>query len=80
MKDVALLKEALPYLRRHRRRTIVIKLGGEIAMDEAVLRSLAQDVSLIVHVNIRVVLVHGGGPQATDLSRRLGLTPQIVEG
>jgi acetylglutamate kinase len=80
VKDALLLKEALPYLRRHRRQTMVIKLGGEIAMDEGVLRSLAEDVSLIVHVNIRVVLVHGGGPQATDLSKRLGLIPQIVEG
>jgi acetylglutamate kinase len=78
--DVTLLKQALPYLRKHRRRTMVVKLGGEIAMDDRVLRSLAEDVSLLVHLNIRIVVVHGGGPQATDLSKRLGLTPQIVAG
>jgi acetylglutamate kinase len=80
MKDVLLLKEALPYLRRHRRRTMVVKLGGEIAADRVALHSLAQDVSLLTHVNIRIVMVHGGGPQATELSKKLGLTPKLVEG
>ncbi len=80
MRDVRILKEALPYLRRHRRQTIVIKVGGEIAANVAALRSVAQDLSLLTHVNIRVVLVHGGGPQATNLSKRLGLEPKLVEG
>jgi acetylglutamate kinase len=80
MRDVRLLKEALPYLRRHRRRSMVIKLGGEIAADAEALDSLAQDISLLTHVNVRVVLVHGGGPQATTLSRRLGLEPRLVQG
>jgi acetylglutamate kinase len=80
MKDVLILKEALPYLRRHRRRTMVVKLGGEIAANAEALRSLAQDISLLTHVNIRIVVVHGGGPQATQLSRRLGLEPKLVQG
>ena len=80
MRDVSLLKEALPYLRRHRRRTMVVKLGGEIAANREALVSLAQEISLLAHVNIRVVVVHGGGPQATDLSRRLGLEPKMVGG
>ena len=80
MRDVRLLKEALPYLRRHRRQTMVIKLGGEIAANPAALDSLAQDISLLTHVNIRLVVVHGGGPQATMLSKRLGLEPKLVQG
>jgi len=80
VKDIALLKEALPYLRRHRQRTMVIKLGGEIADNDAALRSLAGDISLLSHVNIRCVVVHGGGPQATELSKKLGLTSKMVEG
>lgn len=80
MKDVHLLKEALPYLRRHRRKTMVIKLGGELAAKPDVLKSLAQDVSLLAHVNIRVVVVHGGGPQATRMSELLGLEPKMVQG
>jgi acetylglutamate kinase len=80
VRDVTLLKEALPYLRRHRRRTMVVKLGGEIAANAGALASLAQEISLLAHVNIRIVVVHGGGPQASDLSRRLGLEPQLVQG
>jgi acetylglutamate kinase len=80
VKDVRLLKEALPYLRRHRRKTMIIKVGGEIAANEEALDSLAQDLSLLTHVNIRIVLVHGGGPQATHLSRKLGLEPKLVQG
>ncbi len=80
MRDVRLLKEALPYLRRHRRKTMVIKVGGEIAANAEALDSLAQDVSLLTHVNIRIVIVHGGGPQATSLSKKLGLEPKMVQG
>lgn len=80
MKDIRLLKEALPYLRRHRRQTMVIKLGGEIAASAEALDSLAQDLSLLTHVNIRIILVHGGGPQATSLSEKLGLQPRMVQG
>jgi acetylglutamate kinase len=80
VRDIRVLKEALPFLRRHRRQIMVVKVGGEIADNEDTLRSLAQDVSLLTHVNVRVVLVHGGGPQATHLSKRLGLEPKLVEG
>jgi acetylglutamate kinase len=59
VRDVSLLKEALPYLRLHRRQVMVLKLGGEIAADAQALRSLAQEISLLVHVNLRLVVVHG---------------------
>jgi acetylglutamate kinase len=80
VKDIILLKQALPYMRRHKGSTFVIKVGGELASDPATLRSLASDLSLLVHVGIRVTLVHGGGPQATEMSRRLGLEPRLVDG
>jgi acetylglutamate kinase len=75
-----ILKQALPYLRQHKRQVMVVKLGGELAANEDALRSLAEDISLLVHVGIRIVVVHGGGPQATEMSRRLGIEPQMVEG
>jgi len=59
---------------------MVVKLGGEIAANPEALASLAQEISLLVHVNLRIVVVHGGGPQATALSRRLGLEPKMVQG
>ena len=80
LKDINLLKQALPYIRRHKGRTMVIKLGGELAAQEDALHSLAQDLSLVVHVGIRACIVHGGGPQATEMSKRLGLQPVMVEG
>ena len=80
MKDVLLLKQALPYFRRHKGQTFVIKLGGEIAARPEALESLAEDLSLLMHVGIRFVLVHGGGPQASELSRRLGHETTMVEG
>jgi len=78
--DITLLKQALPYLRHHKKSTMVVKLGGEIAANRDALRSLAEDVSLLTHVGIRIVLVHGGGPQATEMQKRLGLEPIMVGG
>ncbi len=80
MRDVRVLREALPYLRRYRRQTIVIKLGGELAAETDALKRLAEDISLLVHVNIRVVVIHGGGPQATQMAKRLGLESRMVQG
>lgn len=80
MQDVTLLKQALPYLRRHKGGVFVVKLGGELVLRKDALASLAEDLSLLSHVGIRLVVVHGGGPQATALSERLGLTPTMVEG
>jgi acetylglutamate kinase len=78
--DISLLKQALPYLRHHKKSTVVVKLGGEIAANPDALSSLAGDVSLLVHVGVRIVMVHGGGPQATEMQRRLGLEPVMVGG
>ena len=80
MNDIAVLKQALPYLRRHKKSTMVVKLGGEIAANAEALRSLSEDVSLLTHVGIRIVVVHGGGPQATEMQKRLGLEPVMVGG
>jgi acetylglutamate kinase len=78
--DIAVLKQALPYLRHHKKSTMVVKLGGEIAANDEALRSLSEDVSLLTHVGIRIVVVHGGGPQATEMQKRLGLEPVMVGG
>ncbi len=80
MKDIGILREALPYLRRHRRQTVVVKLGGEIAANPQALDMLAKSISLLTHVNIRIITVHGGGPQATKLSEKLGLETKMVQG
>jgi acetylglutamate kinase len=83
MKDALLLKilkQALPYLRKHKRQVMVIKLGGELAARPELLHSLAEDISLLMHVGIRIVVVHGGGPQATEVAKRMGIASTMVEG
>ena len=80
MKDVNILREALPYIRRFKGTTFVVKFGGEIADDPARLVSFCEELALCAQVGIRIVAVHGGGKQATELSKRLGLEPSIVEG
>ena len=78
--DVDILLQALPYMRLHKGATIVVKCGGEIARDARAIDHLATDIALCAHIGIRPVVVHGGGPQASDLSRRLGVEPRIVQG
>jgi acetylglutamate kinase len=74
------LKEALDYTRLYRDQTFVIKVGGEVLGSRKVLDEVAVQVALLESLSVRVVLVHGGGPQATELSRRLGFEPQMVAG
>ena len=74
------LLEALPFIQEHWGKTIVIKYGGA-AMDRAPFsRSFAQDLALLHHVGIHLLIVHGGGPQVTDVSTRLGLETTFVGG
>ncbi len=80
MQDIGILKQALPYIRRYKNRIFVIKLGGELIQNQAVIDDIAQDVSLLYQIGVRVILIHGGGPQATELSKKLGISPKIVEG
>jgi len=77
---VKALKGALDYTRLYRDQTFVIKLGGEVLGSTEALDSLAVSIALLESLSVRVVLVHGGGPQASELSRQLGLTPEIVAG
>ncbi|MBM3660430.1 MAG: acetylglutamate kinase [Actinobacteria bacterium] len=76
----AVLAEALPYIREFAGRTVVIKYGGHAMDDPALAELFAQDVVLMHLVGIRPVVVHGGGPQISDLMQRLGKEPEFVDG
>lgn len=80
MKKVDTLMQALPYLRRWRGKSFLVKIGGALADDKAALASMAQDIALLTNVGIKVCIVHGGGPQATQLSARLGLESRFIDG
>ena len=80
MNTVAGLKQALPYLRLYSDKVFVIKMGGEIVAEEEILEQFGAQVSLLQRLSIHVVVVHGGGPQATEMARSLGLRVEIVNG
>src|ERR687884_1140682 len=71
------LIQALPYIREFSGKTIVVKYGGNAMSD---LELFAQDVVLMRLVGMRPVVVHGGGPQITDLMAKLGKEPTFVDG
>jgi acetylglutamate kinase len=79
-KGVTGLKGALRYVRAYRDQVFVIKLGGEVLSEPDILDGVAGQLALLSSLGIRLVVVHGGGPQATMLSRRLGLEPRMVNG
>jgi len=74
------LVEALPYLRRFRGAVMVVKYGGAAMKDASLADSFARDVTLLQHVGMRPVVVHGGGPEVSRIMERLGLEPRFVDG
>ncbi|HET8633779.1 MAG TPA: acetylglutamate kinase [Gemmatimonadales bacterium] len=74
------LKGALRYVRAYRDQVFVVKLGGEVLQDAEVLDQVATQLALLQSLSIRLVVVHGGGPQASALSRRMGQEPVMVGG
>jgi acetylglutamate kinase len=79
-RGIAGLKGALRYVRAYRDQVFVVKLGGDVLNDAEVLDEVTGQLALLSSLSIRLVVVHGGGPQASALSRRLGQEPQMVAG
>jgi acetylglutamate kinase len=77
---VTALRHAVPYLRVYKRKVFVLKAGGDAFVSDETTRALVEQIGILHQVGIRVVLVHGGGPQSTALSKRLGLQTRMVEG
>ncbi len=75
-----ILIEALPYIRRFYNKTVVIKYGGSSMEEEAIRRSFAIDVVLLKYIGINPVIVHGGGPQISDMLKKIGKKSQFIEG
>jgi len=76
----AVVIEALPYLRQFRGQTVVIKYGGAAMVDDALRTEVLKDIVLLEHVGLHPVVVHGGGPEITEMMRRLGKEPEFVGG
>jgi acetylglutamate kinase len=80
VEGIHLLKQALPYIKQFRDKVFVIKFGGEVISDPERLDQLAGDLSLLHELNIRLVIIHGGGPQLSDTAKRLGIESVKIEG
>ena len=79
-KKAQILAEALPYIKRFHKKTIVIKYGGNAMVDDNLKRSFARDVVLLKLVGMHPVIVHGGGPQINDMLARLGKEGTFIQG
>lgn len=77
---VSALKHAAPYIRLYKRKVFVLKVGGEVFADASATRMLMEQVGILHQVGIRLVLVHGGGPQSSKLADALGLDTRFIDG
>ncbi|WP_084420142.1 acetylglutamate kinase [Henriciella litoralis] len=76
----ATLSEALPFIQRYDRQTVVIKYGGHAMVDAGLAEAFARDVVLLKHMGVNPVIVHGGGPQIASLLSRLGIQSEFRDG
>ena len=74
------LKNAAPYIRMYRGKIFVVKAGGGVFADEDSTRVLIEQLAILHYFGVRVVFVHGGGPQLTELAGALGVATRMVEG
>jgi acetylglutamate kinase len=77
---IAALRGATPYIRLYKGKTFVVKAGGAVFGDVGRTRALIEQIAILHHLGIRVVLVHGGGPQLDEMQRSLGIEPRMVRG
>ena len=74
------LAAALPYIRKYNGKVIVVKYGGNAMINEELKQQVMEDIVLLHLIGVKIVLVHGGGPEINDLMKRLGMVPQFVDG
>ena len=80
MEKANVLIEALPYIQRFNRKTIVIKYGGSAMVDEELKQHVIQDVTLLKLVGFKPIIVHGGGKEISKWVKKAGMVPEFVNG
>src|SRR6202030_2114447 len=73
-------RNASPYIRLYKGKVFVVKAGGAVFGDAALTRALIEQIAILHYLGIRVVMVHGGGPQLTELTEALGVSSRMVQG
>ena len=74
------LTQALPYIKRYTGKIVVVKYGGNAMINEELKQQVMEDIVLLWLIGVKVVLVHGAGPEITNLMERLGHVPQFIDG
>jgi len=74
------LTQALPYIKRYTGKIVVVKYGGNAMINEELKQQVMEDIVLLWLIGVKVVLVHGGGPEISSLMERLGHVPQFIDG
>ena len=80
MKDIDVLIEALPYIKKFHGKKILIKYGGHAMVDEEAKSSTARDTVLLKYVGMKPLIVHGGGPEISRSMDKLGKEPKFIKG
>ena len=74
------LTQALPYIKRYTGKIVVVKYGGNAMVNEQLKQQVMEDIVLLWLIGVKVVLVHGGGPEINEIMDRLGKKPEFVDG
>lgn len=79
-KQLELLREALPYIRKFKGKVFVVKFSGKVTEDKENLASLAEELALLHQVGIKICVIHGGGKQLSELAEKLGVAQTVIDG
>jgi acetylglutamate kinase len=74
------LRSAAPYIRMYKGKTFVVKAGGGVFADAVAVRALIEQIAILHYFGVRVVFVHGGGPQLTEVTEKLGVPTRMIQG
>lgn len=74
------LTQALPYIKKYNSKIVVVKYGGNAMINEQLKMQVMEDIVLLSLIGVKIVLVHGGGPEINDLMEKLGKKPKFVDG
>lgn len=74
------LTQALPYIQKYNGKVIVVKYGGNAMINDALKEQVMEDIVLLTLIGVKVVLVHGGGPEITEAMEKFNKPPEFVDG
>lgn len=75
-----ILTQALPYIQKYNGKIVVVKYGGNAMTSEDLKQQVMEDIALLYLIGVKIVLVHGGGPEITELLGKIGKKSEFVDG